>query len=412
MSSPIIVTVKTDSNCIDTTPDIKSKSVTTEQFVQYTILNYFDEISFTHDQTKRFYNSVVIDPETRKILSIGSPRAYDFALFRKVYPVCDDSIVVEEMVEGVSIQLFYEFRTGKWEIATRNAVGGNYAYYRLPGQTSMTYRNMLFDAMGLKENRQIEQWPGCQYLLTSNCYHFILRHPENHIILKTKTPQLHFVGHTELHCNNVTNDVQYHSAQGHSVFPYLSFLVKTPKTITSLHTNDEEPALYEEFLQERKKDVVIRMGVSFLNKNTGERSFVISTEYKNLQMIRGTHPNLLYQYICLQRIDKISDFLKHFPQYKRTFHIFRDMYDILIRDIHQSYIQFYIRKSNMVIDKSISFHIHHIHSNIYKPSLNNVVKTIIKKEIVREYVNTLEPGCILHMIQREKYKEANLVRDL
>jgi hypothetical protein len=64
----------------------------------------------------------------------------------------------------------------------------------------------------------------------------------------------------------------------------------------------------------------------------------------------------------------------------------------------------------MIIDKSISFHIHYLHSNIYKPSLHNAVKTIIKKEIVREYVNTLEPGCILHLIQREKYKESNLVR--
>lgn len=399
-----IISLKTD---IDAMPEIKAKSVTTGQFVQYTILNHFDTISFTHDQTKRFYNSVVVDPETRKILSVGSPLAYDFDLFRKVYPVCDESIVVEEMIEGVSIQLFFEFRTGKWEIATRNSVGGNYAYYRLPGQTSTTYRNMLFDAMGMKREdlRQIEQWPGCKYLVASNCYHFIVRHPENHIVLKSDTPQLYFIGYTELHCNEVMNDVKFHPSQGLlKLFPN-ELSVKIPKVICS----QIDPASYEEFLhQERWKN---GMGISFLNKNTGERSFVISSEYKNLQMLRGTHPNLLYQYICLQRIDKITDFLKHFPQYKRLFHIFRDMYDILIRDVHQSYIQFYIRKStNMVIDKSISFHIHYIHSNIYKPSLNNAVKTIIKKEIVREYVNTLEPGCILHLIQREKYKETNLVR--
>jgi hypothetical protein len=384
---------------------IKTKNITTEEAVQYTMLNYFGDISFTHDQLNRFYNSVVLDPETRKILSVGSPRAYDFDLFRKVFPVCDESILVEEMIEGISIQLFFEFRTGKWEIATRNSVGGNYAYYRLPGQSSTTYRDMLFDAMGFKckdeVDRQLEYWPGCKYLLPTNCYHFIVRHPDNHIVLKTNSPQLYFVGYCELLCND---ELRFHSSHGISVFP-MDLMVKIPKTVTSPIVDPS----YEEYIHQQKDRGV--MGISFLNKNTGERCFVISPEYKNLQTIRGTHPNLLYQYLCLQRIDKITDFLKHFPQYKRIFHTFRDMYDELIRDIHQSYLQYYIRKSNPVVDKSIFFHIHYIHSNIYKPSLNMAVKTIIKKEIIRGYLNTLEPGCILHMIQREQYKENNLLKD-
>ena len=398
--------IPTDKDSIELLLNVQSKNITTSHSIQYTILNYFDSISFQHDKKKRFYNSVVIDPETRKIQSIGSPLSYDFELFQKSFPVVDENIVAEEMVEGVSIQLFYDPRIKNWEISTRNSVAGNYAYYRLPGQSCKTYRDMLFDAMGLSgKDRQIEQWVGYKHLLASNCYHFIVKHPENHIVMKTKDPQLFYTGYYELHCNTV-NDVRYNSS--HKGIPFPVGIVKTPHRIILPRKSTNYKDYVDHYMHPGKE---IKMGITFADINTGERCFILTPEYKTLQQIRGTHPNLLYQYLCLQRVGKINEFLKNFPQYKILFSTFRYMYDNLVRDIHQSYLFYYIQKSNPVVDKSIYFHIHQIHETIYKPSLNDAVKTIIKKEVVRKYVDALEPGCALHLLQRERYKDENLVKN-
>ena len=394
--------IPTDNISIEILGNVQSKHIITDRAIPYTILNYFDSISFDHDKLNRFYNSAVIDPETRTILSIGSPLSYDFELFQKSFSTLDENIIAEEMIEGISIQLFYEPRIQNWEISTRNSVGGNYAYYRLPEQSCKTYRDMLFDAMGItSENRQIEQWAGFKHLLASNCYHFIVTHPDNHIVLKTKSPQLYLTGYYELHCNNV-NDVRYnHSSRDPGHFP--NGLVKIPKQFVVKDYDDG----IKQFISSLKE---ITMGISFLDKNTGERCLIITPEYKELQQIRGTHPNLLYQYLCLRRIDKINAFLKNFPQYKGLFSSFRNKYDNLIREIHQSYLHYYILKSNPTVEKSTFFHIHQIHETIYKPSLNDVVKTIIKKDIIRKYVDLLEPGCTLHLLQREKYKDASITK--
>jgi len=402
--------IPTDQTSIEQLSNVQSKPITLNS-IQYTILNYYDAIFFDCDKLKRFYNSTVIDPDTRKILSVGSPLSYDFDLFQKSFPILDENIITEEMVEGVSIQLFYDPRLQKWEISTRNSVAGNYAYYHIPEHSTKTYREMLYDAMDIRgDNRQIEQWAGYKHLLTSNCYHFIVSHPENHLILKTTEPQLYFTGYYELHCNNNVNDAIYRHSS-HEPTPFPSGLVKTPKKI-------QYPKLlvqvknYDEGINHyiSSKGLEIKMGMSFLNKHTGERCFIIAPEYQLLQEIRGTHPNFMYQYLCLRRIDKVNVFLKNFPQYSSVFSTFRHMYENLIRDIHQSYFHYYIRKTNPVIEKSIFYHIHQIHDTIYKPSLNDAVKTVIKKEIVRKYVDSLEPGCTLHLLQREKYKDVHLLK--
>jgi hypothetical protein len=196
------------------------------------------------------------------------------------------------------------------------------------------------------------------------------------------------------------NDVRYrHSSHEPDLFP--DGIVKRPKQI--------QISIKDYIIQNKSKEKEITMGICFLHKHSGERCFMMTPEYKDLQQIRGTHPNFMYQYLCLRRIDKIAIFLKTFPQYKYLFSTFQHMYDNLIRDIHKSYLHYYIQKSNPVIDKSIFYHIHQIHETIYKPSLNDAVKTVIKKEVVRKYVDLLEPGCTLHLLRREKYKDVHLL---
>lgn len=399
------VNVKTDIESINKMKNIISKEVVELDTKQnYVLLNYDKNYICNDDHEKRLYNCVVLDPKTRNILSIGCTKSYDLATYKSLYKY-DEDIVLEDMIEGLFVQLFYDPRMEKWEMCTRNSIAGKYSYYRMPHIKSSTYRNMLFDAMGIDRNKEdFQEWKGIEYMNPTSCYHFILQHPENHIVFKHETPRLYYVGRNEMHCNNTTNAISYYSAHSENVFP--NNMVNTPSThdISCFKDYDEVISAHGQIEQNLKK-----MGISFLNKNTGDRCFVISPNYEELQLLRGSHPNILYQYLCLRRINKIKDFLKHFPQYKQMFWSFHTLYENAIKKIHQTYLHYFIQKQKIQLDKAISYHIHYIHNNIYKPSLQEDTKVIIKKEVVRKYMDELEPGCILHLVQNDKYIQDKMV---
>ena len=52
---------------------------------------------------------------------------------------------------------------------------------------------------------------------------------------------------------------------------------------------------------------------------------MVHPKYKELQELRGIHPNILYQYLCLRKISKITEFVTHFPQYKQMYWKFNEL---------------------------------------------------------------------------------------
>ena len=371
----------------------------------YLMLNCDKNVSCFDDHIPRMYNAVLLDPTTRTILSIASPISYDLTGFNNLYPNNEQTndIVIEEMVEGVSIQLFYDFRNKKWELSTRNSVYGDYSYYRLPTDVSKTYREMFFDAIEVTDNT-IESWEEIQYMDQKTCYHFILQHPQNHLVFNKISPRLYYVGCYRLHLGGKRNSVSYHSCHELSVFP--SDKVNLPRTFSY-----DSPFSYEEKTKELLSihDDVYPMGIGFLSLSTGNRYFVVHPKYKELQELRGIHPNILYQYLCLRKISKITEFVTHFPQYKQMYWKFNELYENLVKAIHQGYHDYYVGKTEKRVNKSIFFHMAQIHHNIYKPSLQDGKKIIVRRKTVRDYVNTLEPGCILHLLQNEKYKQDQII---
>lgn len=372
----------------------------------YIILNCNESILCYDEHIQRLYNSVILDIETRSILCIGPPIAYEMHNYQKLYPEkeqSNDSLIIEEMIEGVSIQMFYEFRSKKWELSTKNAVSGNYAYYRLPNYPSKTYREMFCDVIGV-ENNDINSWKGIQYMNEKNCYHFILKHPENHIVFNNVIPKLYFIGMYKLHIGGARNDILYVNSHQEEVFP--SSIVSIPETFTC-----KIPFKYEDIIQSYlsiHEDKFI-MGISFLQKTNGDRSFVIHSKYEQLRLLRGTHPNLMYQYICLRRINRVKEFLRYFPQYKAMFWTFHIMFNNLLEHMHKCYYDYYVKKLTLKTAKSLFYHISQIHHTIYKPSLLESKTVVITKQVVYEYLQSLEPGCLFHLLQNEKYIAENVV---
>ncbi len=132
---------------------IRNKSFTTKTNIQYSILecvNNTTNVSSLNNQ----YRSVIMDPESKIVLSYSPPNELPFDHFQNSYPNLNTKeFQVSEMIEGIMIQLFYDYRIGKWEIATKSAVGCDYWYFRTQYNDDttvkqLTFRDMFLDAMG------------------------------------------------------------------------------------------------------------------------------------------------------------------------------------------------------------------------------------------------------------------------
>ena len=409
--SKMIVThdIKTDIATIKSLPNVSSKEVLElDTNTKYVMLNSDDNYITQDDTVLRYYNSVVIDPYTRKILSVGCSKGYILDTYKTMHEYADENIAAEEMVEGLFLQMFYDVRIKKWEISTRNSISGKYAYFRTPNEKCVTYREMLFDAMGLLgTERELEKWKGLSVLDKTKCYHFILQHPENHLVFNHSTPRLFYVGHCELHLEEKMNQVRYCLADRSLFANVEGVTVYYPAQLDKTQSGSTYDECMKTYISSFSTEM--KMGLCFIHKVSGERTFILGEKYLELKTLRGTHPNIMYQYLCLRRVHKIKDFVHHFPQYKDMFWEFHKMYEALIVKMHSFYVSHFIQKEKHTIHKSFYYHICQMHQTIYKPSLQEPEKVIVRKPIVRKYLDNLEPGCVLHLLQHEKYKEENRI---
>jgi hypothetical protein len=226
-----------------------------------------------------------------------------------------------------------------------------------------------------------------------------LQHPDNHLVFKIEKPVIYIIGAFEMHVNNVKNKIRYVPAEEYEkIFP--AELVLLPNVLP------DEDAKYEDIIEKYVsiQEPNTRMGIVIKHTKTGDSVVVINPAYEELQKIRGTHPNILYHYLCMKRMKKTEEFLRLFPQYHEFFGTFDDLYGSLVTKLHQSYVDHFVLKKKVAIHKKYFYHIQQLHRTVFIPSLREgETKVIVKKNVVRKYVEGLEPGHILHILQHELY---------
>jgi hypothetical protein len=163
----------------------------------YKIIKYNKkELPKTMYSTRGLIRSVVVN-SFNKIVSFSPPKCISYEDFMEKNPIYNDNIIVEELVEGTMIQLFWDSYECKWEIATKSSIGG----YNTNTFTKTTFRDMFFDA--LKEIKITLNDFNHNY-----CYSFVLQHPKNQIVFDIIKPKLYllYVYHITSVCNMVEDD--------------------------------------------------------------------------------------------------------------------------------------------------------------------------------------------------------------
>ena len=379
-------------------PDIISTVVNTKLYTKqntsYLILNYIKDILCFDDSFNAIYRSVVCSFPEKKILGFSPPKSIKYDHFMEKYPEIDESIIVNEIVEGVMMNLFYDDRIQSWQISTKKSIGGNYCY-KSPNQlensnsNSKTFIQMFLEALKcpskkcqLNDNIIIETLPK-QY-----SYSFVLQHPNNKIILSIKEPKLYLVGVYEFSGNRVI-EIPSNIYEEWDIFLNISGIIHFPEKLDETRYDD----LIENYCSKYTRN--IKPGIMLKNSKTGDRSKIINHVYYKRKKNRIYNPNTQYQFLCINHIGKIEDFLKYFPVCKKQFRIFKIEYAEFINEIHRCYMLKYIEKSFPDISPKYLIHVEKIHNEIYLPSLHSNMKMKIDKYVVKKYVENIEPGDLL-----------------
>jgi hypothetical protein len=370
--------------------DIKVKKYTPKSSTfQYKVLSY-DPKNILYDNHESIFRSVIFSEPENELLCFSHPQSVPTQNFQSKYPIINENIYINEIIEGTMIQLFYDSRKGSWEIATKGAIGGDYWFYRTQYPDSgihdsfsqKTFRSMFLDVFPPLET--FDKFP------KNYCYQFILQHPDNHIVLNLLKPSIYLVGVYEISGKTakVVMPTTYETWDYFTAIESLLF----PRRF-SVTSYDEITENYCSCQSDYKM-----IGCMITHLETGERMVIENRTYSEVRELRGNHPNLQYQYLCLRRMDKVTDFLGYFPQYKKIFYKFYKQYCNFLTNLHQSYLTYYIQKSGVKISKKYFPLIYRIHHIIYLPSLAQGEKKIMRLSEIAKYVKEMNPSELIHYL--------------
>ena len=278
--------------------------------------------------------SVIVNSQN-KVVSLAPPKSILSDEFIKKYPKNMDynnDIVAEEFVEGTMINVFWDESIGGWEITTRNTVGATTSFFK--GTHTKTFRTMFLEAMA--ENNLI-----LDNLEKEVSYSFVLQHPQNRIVVPFKNSQLYLVGvysiHNDIENNNIS--VSFYDSQEYKrYFKIINTTVKFPQ-VYEFNTYSE---LIEKYASMNTSYNIV--GFVLHNKFTGERTKIRNPVYEQVRQLRGNQPKLQYQYLSLRKEGKVGDFLKFYPENKKSFSSFRDQVHLFTNTLFSNYRSCYVKK--------------------------------------------------------------------
>jgi hypothetical protein len=367
---------------------IKRKNYYTDA-TTYIILNYEKNYMSFDDVNTGLYRSIIFSYPEKRVVCFSPPKSIPLTVFMNKYPYITDNIFINEAVEGVAINLFFDYTSMKWNIATKNSIGGKYWFYgkkNSENSTQYTFLEMFMDALREEHTKELNESVILEYLPKNYCYNFILQHTSNSILLPIESPNLFLIG---VYCIDSTN-VEYIPPVEYeywSIFRQLTGIIQFPKKYTVskyadlLHTN-------------------MVKGYMITNIETGERSKIVNKRYENLKSLLLISPSIQYQFLCLYRIgrDKVDEYLTIFPRLKKEFYLLRTLYDEFVRDIHKSYLSKYVYKYDTPILEKYQSHIYKIHHKLYLPILNKHTITKIRYKNVVEYFSKMDPRELLYLL--------------
>jgi len=363
----------------------------------YTIVRY-DKKMLNHDirQTSGLFRSVII--KDGKVVCFSPPKSEIYNKFVTDNMDNVGAVTAEEYIEGTMINMFW---TGtEWEIATRSSVGGKVAFFTnensLKNKNENTFRWMFLDAISHWETLSDDEdfFKSFDNISKTTCLSFVLQHPKNRIVVPFSEPNIYLVSAYNIENNVVTELVNDDMV---SLREKMASFVRSPQKVLSWGDFSE---LRERFTNSNVDYKV----VGVMLKSNGVRSKIRNPNYENVRQLRGNQPKLQYRYLMLRSNQKVTEYLKYYPEHSKLFSKYRTMIHNFTKQLHDNYISCYVKKQSPLNTYSSEyrtnmFKLHEKYINELMP-LGNVVT----RSVVIDYVNHMPLQILMHAVNYQFYK--------
>lgn len=359
---------------------------------KYSVISYLkDFLCLDMIPTYGLFRSVILN-SAKDVVGFAPPKSIPSDRFIQMYPDKNEHLIAQEFVEGTMINVFWDSTiglAGGWEISTRNTVGATSSFFK--GSHQKSFRDMFLEA-AKENNLQLEN------LNKLYCYSFVLQHPDNRIVVPFNKPTLYLVA--LYHIKNIEGNILVNTVPITDIknFDWGPANIKFPKVYEWNTYSD----LIEKYASMNTPYDMV--GVVVYNELTGERMKIRNPVYEQVRHLRGNQPKLQYQYLCLRKEGKVSDFLKFYPENKKEFSRFRDQVHLFTNTIFTNYVSCYIKKEKPLMEFSEQYrtHMFNIHK-IYTDELREK-KLFVNNTVVIQYVNKLHPSLLMYCLNFQMRK--------
>ena len=393
----------------------------------YKVLYYEKGFVCKDDTVSPLYRSLVLDASTNSVYSYSVPKAVNWSTFISDRSEINyNAVLVNEIVEGTMINLWFDPTSQMWKISTKHAVGGEYTFFRkiLEDDSAISnpekesgflgkynFLRMFIDALHGPNTpppdnqpdqddiasiylHHLVETPSHSGFFKRDCvYSFVMQHPENHLVLKIEKPQLyltHVIRVQELEDGGTAADVTLMTERPANLPEHIA--------IPRIYGPGDYASYTDIQVAATARGASDSVGIMVTDLSTGSRSKMVFDAYLRRKEIRGNNPNMLFQYLCLLRLHKITEFLRYFPWYKDMFNRFRKQYVTAMMNVHKAYVSRYIKRKGEVIAPQYMPHVWRIHHNVFLPSMASGQKQIVTIDVVHDYFRNLSPIEIFYML--------------
>ena len=340
----------------------------------YGFLNYDKDYLSKNDLQTGLFRSVIFSYPERKILSFCPAKSISYHYFNEMFPFLTKNIQISSFIDGIMIQLFFDDRIEKWKIASKYNMDG----IEIPNKYNKKNIHQLFMlALKMDENDSLKNVYFINELPKTCNYIFRLLIEENQY-------KLYLNNVFQVRCN-LPNSIKYVPEFEYKNWPCL-------KNLKFIHF--PESHIFESYCDLNEYISYVHKPVKFIltNTDTGLRT-KIESEEQVLKEKSKLIPNFeKYLFFCLHRIHNDYKICEMYPQYNREMWNMRNLFELMIDNVHQYYIDYFIKKTTYCMNEPFKKYLEDIHKHIYLPSLKIKQPILIKRTIIKDYFLGLSPN--------------------
>ena len=331
------------------------------------ILKYNKESCDMSDSVARECRGMVREIESKRIVCLPPIKSLEMNDFFKDRELGD--CLIEEFIDGTMINMFYYKED--WHISTRSSIGASCRWH-----SRKYFSEMFQESSG---NLDVEKLNRDYY------YSFVLRHPENRIVTNYTSPSIILVFVGQVMEDNLVHTIDVKTEAGR-------IGVESPTRYEFASTDDIKK--YVDSQSFEFQGVVIKDGVF--------RTKYRNSAYNTARQLRGNTKNLKYIYFSLKKEGKLNEHLSFFPEHQSVFAIFELELEQYIADVHNSYMNYRVKKIFTNVNELEYTHRPHCYRlhGIFLESRNPITRSV-----VRQYLNNLEVPQIVFSLNYKYYSE-------